>query len=249
MSPLACTINAGTWFATRTARPFGVAGQNAHGVIVRAIGRAPGARRIQRLATGVLRTLLAVMPGEALPVELGQACVDRCRLDSRGGHDAAAQAQAQVDGESRDGPSGPVHDVSPRNVCGSHEGRYASRRRSRQAASPITIAVLKDRVAQVSDFLDALRRVAAGGTALDPEVIAQLLVRRRDNPLDRLTPREQEVLRLMAEGRSNHGITEALQVSRSAVEKYVSNIFTKLDLPPTDIDHRRVLAVLKYLAS
>ena len=83
----------------------------------------------------------------------------------------------------------------------------------------------------------------------NPEVIAQLLVRRRDNPLDRLTPREQEVLRLMAEGRSNHGITEALQVSRSAVEKYVSNIFTKLDLPPTDIDHRRVLAVLKYLAS
>jgi DNA-binding NarL/FixJ family response regulator len=109
--------------------------------------------------------------------------------------------------------------------------------------------LLKDRVAQVSDFLDALRRVAAGGTALDPEVVAQLLVRRRDNPLDRLTPREQDVLRLMAEGRSNNGITEALKVSHSAVEKYVSNIFTKLDLPPTDTDHRRVLAVLKYLGS
>ena len=107
--------------------------------------------------------------------------------------------------------------------------------------------LLKDRVAQVSDFLDALRRVAAGGTALDPEVVAQLLVRRRDDPMDRLTPREQEVLRLMAEGRSNHGITEALKVSHSAVEKYVSNIFAKLDLPPTDIDHRRVLAVLRYL--
>jgi len=109
--------------------------------------------------------------------------------------------------------------------------------------------LLKDRVAQVSDFLDALRRVAAGGTALDPEVVAQLLVRRRDDPMRRLTPREQEVLRLMAEGRSNHGITAALQVSHSAVEKYVSNIFAKLDLPPTDTDHRRVLAVLKYLGT
>jgi DNA-binding NarL/FixJ family response regulator len=107
--------------------------------------------------------------------------------------------------------------------------------------------LLKDRVAQVSDFLDALRRVADGGTALDPEVVAQLLVRRRDDPMERLTPREQEVLRLMAEGRSNHGITEALKVSHSAVEKYVSNIFAKLDLPPTDTDHRRVLAVLRYL--
>jgi DNA-binding NarL/FixJ family response regulator len=109
--------------------------------------------------------------------------------------------------------------------------------------------LLKDRVAQVSDFLDALRRVAAGGTALDPEVVAQLLVRRRDDPMERLTPREQDVLRLMAEGRSNNGITEVLRVSHSAVEKYVSNIFTKLDLPPTDTDHRRVLAVLKYLGT
>jgi len=107
--------------------------------------------------------------------------------------------------------------------------------------------LLKDRVAHVSDFLDALRRVAAGGTALDPEVVAQLMVRHRDDPLERLTPREQEVLRLMAEGRSNNGIVEALRVSNSAVEKYVSNIFTKLDLPPADGDHRRVLAVLRYL--
>jgi DNA-binding NarL/FixJ family response regulator len=107
--------------------------------------------------------------------------------------------------------------------------------------------LLKDRVAQVSDFLDALRRVADGGTALDPEVVEQLLVRQGDDPLERLTPREQEVLRLMAEGRSNNGITEILRVSHSAVEKYVTNIFLKLDLPPTDTDHRRVLAVLKYL--
>jgi DNA-binding NarL/FixJ family response regulator len=109
--------------------------------------------------------------------------------------------------------------------------------------------LLKDRVAHVSDFLDALRRVAAGGTALDPEVVSQLLVRRRDDPLDRLTPREQQVLQLMAEGRSNSGIVDALHVSASAVEKYISNIFAKLDLPQTDTDHRRVLAVLKYLGN
>jgi DNA-binding NarL/FixJ family response regulator len=107
--------------------------------------------------------------------------------------------------------------------------------------------LVKDRVAHVTEFLDALRRVAAGGTVLDPEVVAQLLVRRRSDPLDRLTPREQDVLRLMAEGKSNTGIATTLRVSHSAVEKYVSNIFTKLDLAPADTDHRRVLAVLKFL--
>ena len=111
--------------------------------------------------------------------------------------------------------------------------------------------LLKDRVAHVRDFLDAVRRVADGGTALDPEVVAQLLVRRqrREDPLERLTPRELQVLNLMAEGRSNTGIVAALQVSPSAVEKYVTNIFLKLDLPPTGTDHRRVLAVLKYLGT
>jgi DNA-binding NarL/FixJ family response regulator len=107
--------------------------------------------------------------------------------------------------------------------------------------------LLKDRVAQVSDFLDALRRVAAGGTALDPEVVAQLLVRHRHDPIDRLTPRELQVLGMMAEGRSNNAIVDALGVSHSAVEKYVSSIFAKLDLPPTDTENRRVLAVLKFL--
>jgi DNA-binding NarL/FixJ family response regulator len=127
--------------------------------------------------------------------------------------------------------------------------QYVEERYATDLLSVRTSAVgylLKDRVAHVSDFLDALRRVAAGGMALDPEVVAQLLVRRND-PLDRLTPRELEVLRLMAEGRSNNGITAALKVSPSAVEKYVSSIFTKLDLPATHTDHRRVLAVLKYL--
>ncbi len=108
--------------------------------------------------------------------------------------------------------------------------------------------LLKDRVADVGDFLEALRRVAAGGTALDPEVVSQLLSRaRRRDPLERLTPRETEVLQLMAEGRSNTAIAAALVVTEGAVEKHVSSIFAKLDLPPTEHDHRRVLAVLRWL--
>jgi DNA-binding NarL/FixJ family response regulator len=107
--------------------------------------------------------------------------------------------------------------------------------------------LLKDRVADVDEFLDALRRVTAGGTALDPEVVSQILVRRRPDPLDRLTPREGEVLRLMAEGRSNGGIAAALVISGSAVEKHVNSILAKLDLPEADADHRRVLAVLHLL--
>jgi len=109
--------------------------------------------------------------------------------------------------------------------------------------------LLKQRVADVGEFGEALRRVTAGGTALDPEVIAQLLVRRHSDPLDRLTARERDVLALMAEGRSNAGIAAALVVSDSAVAKHINNIFTKLDLPPADGDHRRVLAVLRYLGA
>ncbi len=108
--------------------------------------------------------------------------------------------------------------------------------------------LLKDRVADVSDFVEALRRVAAGGTALDPEVVGQLLSRaRRRDPLERLSPRETDVLRLMAEGRSNTAIAAALVVTEGAVEKHVSSIFAKLDLPPAEHDHRRVLAVLRWL--
>jgi DNA-binding NarL/FixJ family response regulator len=108
--------------------------------------------------------------------------------------------------------------------------------------------LLKDRVADVGEFVASLVRVADGGTALDPEVVAQLLARRRTrHPLDELTPRESEVLSLMAEGRSNAGIAEALVVSAGAVEKHVNNIFSKLALPPASGDHRRVLAVLRYL--
>jgi DNA-binding NarL/FixJ family response regulator len=108
--------------------------------------------------------------------------------------------------------------------------------------------LLKDRVADIAEFGDTLHRVAAGGTVLDPEVVAQLLVRRRaHDPLEQLTPREREVLALMAEGRSNTAIARQLVVSEGAVEKHVRNIFTKLDLPPDDELNRRVLAVLAFL--
>ena len=108
--------------------------------------------------------------------------------------------------------------------------------------------LLKDRVAAVADFLDGLHRVATGGTVLDPEVVAQLLVRRRrDDPMRSLTPREREVLGRMAEGMSNTAIARALVVTDGAVEKHVRNIFTKLNLHQDEEQHRRVLAVLAYL--
>ncbi|MFF3602784.1 response regulator transcription factor [Streptomyces sp. NPDC002463] len=110
--------------------------------------------------------------------------------------------------------------------------------------------LLKDRVAEVREFVDAVVRVAGGGTALDPEVVQQLLGRsRQQDVLANLTPREREVLGLMAEGRTNSAIAKALVVSDGAVEKHISNIFLKLGLSPSDGDHRRVLAVLTYLKS
>lgn len=117
------------------------------------------------------------------------------------------------------------------------------------AGSPAGVGyLLKDRVADVREFLDSVRRVADGGTALDPEVVAQLLARhRRDDPLERLTAREREVLALMAEGRSNAGIANELTLTNGAVEKHIGNILTKLDLPTSTDDNRRVLAVLRYL--
>lgn len=108
--------------------------------------------------------------------------------------------------------------------------------------------LLKDRVVEVAEFLTALRGVAAGGTILDSEVVAQLLARRRrDDPLRSLTPREREVLGLMAEGRSNTAIARGMRVSDGAVEKHIGNIFAKLQLAPDDEAHRRVRAVLTYL--
>ncbi|MDT0567779.1 response regulator transcription factor [Streptomyces sp. DSM 3412] len=107
--------------------------------------------------------------------------------------------------------------------------------------------LLKDRVGRVDEFLDALDRVAAGGTALDPEVVTELLTRRKDSPLDSLTPREREVLALMAEGHDNAGIARTLVVTERAVSKHIGNVFLKLGLPTGDSGHRRVLAVLAYL--
>ncbi len=108
--------------------------------------------------------------------------------------------------------------------------------------------LLKDRVADVSDFVEALVRVASGGTALDPEVVTQLVgSSRRTDSLSNLTAREREVLSLMAEGRTNAAIAATLVISEGAVEKHVANIFSKLDLPASPTDHRRVLAVLRYL--
>ena len=110
--------------------------------------------------------------------------------------------------------------------------------------------LLKDRVADIREFMDALRRVAKGGTALDPEVVAQLMVpRRHDDRLGALTPRERDVLAAMSEGRTNMGIAELLNISEGATEKHISNIFGKLQLPDSQSDHRRVLAVLAYLDS
>lgn len=126
------------------------------------------------------------------------------------------------------------------------EERYASELLATETAA--IGYLLKDRIADVSEFLGAVRRVGEGGTVLDPEVVGQLLARsRRHDPLSRLSPRESEVLGLMAEGRSNPAIARELVVSDKAVEKHVGNIFMKLDLPPAADDHRRVLAVLRWL--
>ena len=107
--------------------------------------------------------------------------------------------------------------------------------------------LLKDRVGRVEEFLDALSRVAAGGTALDPEVVTELLSRRHTTPLESLTPRELEVLKLMAQGHDNTTIAATLVVTERSVSKHIGNVFLKLGLPATDIGHRRVLAVLAYL--
>jgi len=107
--------------------------------------------------------------------------------------------------------------------------------------------LLKDRIGRVDEFLDALERVTSGGTALDPEVVTELMTRRRGTPLDTLTAREREVLHLMAEGRDNTTIAQTLVITERSVSKHIGNVFLKLSLPPTDNGHRRVLAVLAYL--
>jgi DNA-binding NarL/FixJ family response regulator len=109
--------------------------------------------------------------------------------------------------------------------------------------------LLKDRVGDVDAFVDAVRRVGAGGSALDPEVVSQMVGRKRDDPLEELTPREREVLELMAQGLSNKGICEKLVLSERAVERHITGVLSKLGIPATGHEHRRVLAVLAYLRS
>ncbi len=126
------------------------------------------------------------------------------------------------------------------------EERYAGELLARDARG--VGYLLKDSVTETRDFLEAVDRIAGGGTAIDPEVVSQLLARaRRGDPLDDLSPRERQVLALMAEGRSNGAIAAQLVVTERAVEKHVSSIFAKLRLPPAEGDHRRILAVLRYL--
>jgi DNA-binding NarL/FixJ family response regulator len=126
------------------------------------------------------------------------------------------------------------------------EERYADELLARDARG--VGYLLKDSVTETREFLEAIDRIAAGGTAIDPEVVSQLLARaRRGDPLDDLSPREREVLSLMAEGRSNGAIAARLFITERAVEKHVTSIFVKLRLPPAEGDHRRVLAVLRYL--
>jgi DNA-binding NarL/FixJ family response regulator len=131
------------------------------------------------------------------------------------------------------------------------ETRYAAELLGMRSGGAAGVGyLLKDRVANVGEFIDALARVAAGGTALDPEVVSQLLrASAQVRPLATLTSRERDVLALMAEGRSNAAIAATLVVTERAVEKHIGNIFAKLGLPPSDADHRRVLAVLRYLGS
>ncbi|MDT5289576.1 MAG: hypothetical protein QOF88_4465, partial [Mycobacterium sp.] len=146
----------------------------------------------------------------------------------------------------QDGGLTPAADQLPHHLR--VETRYAT---ELLAGNPEGVGyLLKDGVTDIAEFDSAVRRVAAGGTALDPEVVRQLNgSRRQSTVLDRLTPREREVLELMAEGHSNSALAQHLSITERAVEKHVSAIFTKLDLPPSQAQHRRVLAVVTYLNS
>jgi DNA-binding NarL/FixJ family response regulator len=194
---------------------------------------------IRLLADGAMETVAAVGDGTALVEAVVRHRPELAIVDVRmppsftdEGLRAALQARSRL-------PGTPVLVLSQYV-----EERYAADLVSAGGAG--VGYLLKERVADVADFLDAARRVAAGGTAIDPEVVAQLIGRRR-RPIESLTPRELTVLELMAEGRTNSAIARLLTITAGAVEKHISNIFAKLGLEPVGDDHRRVLAVLAYL--
>jgi DNA-binding NarL/FixJ family response regulator len=186
----------------------------------------------------------AVEDGDALVAAVQEHAPDVCVVDVRLPPTFSDEGvRAALEARRRSGADGPV----PVLVLSQYvERTYAAELLSDGAGG--VGYLLKDRVGDPREFVEAVARVAEGGTALDPEAVAQLLgARRDDGPLDELTPREREVLGLMAEGRSNAAIAERLVVTDGAVEKHVSSIFLKLGLRPSDADHRRVLAVLAWM--
>jgi DNA-binding NarL/FixJ family response regulator len=196
---------------------------------------------IRLLADRGHQVCAAVTDGEALLTAVAEHAPDVAVVDIRMPPTHTDEGLRAAIGIRRDHPATAVL-VFSQYI----EPRYAARLLEGGAAK--TGYLLKDRVADVAEFAEALTRVAEGGTALDPEVVGQLLRTGRPG-LDSLTLREREVLALMAEGRSNAGIAAGLSISTGSVEKHVAGIFAKLDLPPSQGDNRRVLAVLHYLRS
>ncbi len=200
------------------------------------------------LADAGHEVVAAVGDGDALLAAVEAHDPDLALVDVRMPPDFRDEGLRAALALRKSAPPHPPHRARPSILILSQhvEERYASELLA--SGSQGVGYLLKDRVADVQEFLSALRRVADGGTAIDHEVVSQLLThRRRTDVLDDLTPREREVLGLMAEGHTNALIAERLVVSPGAVEKHIANVFSKLDLPPSEHQHRRVLAVLTYL--
>jgi len=202
---------------------------------------------VEILADRGHETVAAVDDAEALQAAVDEHRPDAAIVDVRMPPDYTDEGIQAAIAIRRDHPDTGVL-VFSQYIETRHAGELLAAASSRGAAG--IGYLLKDRVGDVGEFVDALNRVAAGGTALDPEVVTQVLAAsRRTDDLDALTPREHDVLSLMAEGRTNGAIANTLVITERAVEKNVANIFTKLGLAPSDTDHRRVLAVLRYLES
>ncbi|HTU86259.1 MAG TPA: response regulator transcription factor [Solirubrobacteraceae bacterium] len=202
---------------------------------------------VEILADRGHETVAAVGDAEALRAAVGEHEPDVAVVDVRMPPDYTDEGVRAAIAIRRDHPRTGVL-VFSQYIETRHAAELLGAASSRGAAG--IGYLLKDRVGDVGEFVDALSRVAAGGTALDPEVVTQILgATRRTDDLDTLTPREHDVLSLMAEGRTNGAIASTLVISERAVEKNIANIFSKLGLPPSDTNHRRVLAVLRYLES